>query len=281
MSDADILAKLPPLLDVMPAVFNDDPVIYLSCNYSYFVSFAMPMISSLADKGPGAQLHMHIMDAADEQLRQATAFFRGLPSLTIALSAERPDVENQGLHVARAYYHAVRFIRYYQHLVRYKRTLWLMDVDALIHRDPRELYCMLGDKDAAMRARAGRFEPWNQFNACVVAATPSAVSILYFRLIAAYIAHFHQKNGLRWGIDQFAMYGVFEYLRDGGRAPTLSLLNDRAIDYAYLEDGIIWCNSGKNKFAHMKRNPDGSLVIDDPDRAKYIQLFDKYWRPEA
>ena len=32
---------------------------------------------------------------------------------------------------ARSYYHAVRFIRYYQHLQRYGCPLWLMDVDAV------------------------------------------------------------------------------------------------------------------------------------------------------
>jgi hypothetical protein len=84
---------------------------------------------------------------------------------------------------------------------------------------------------------------------------------------------------LRWGIDQLAMYGVFEYLRDHDRAPRLAFLNDRALDYDYRDDGIVWCNSGKNKFSHLNRNPDGSLVVDDPDRAKYIQLFDRYTRP--
>jgi len=76
------------------------------------------------------------------------------------------------------------------------------------------------------------------------------------------------------------MYGVHEYLRDEGRAPSLAFLDTRAIDYDYLDDGIVWCNSGKNKFNHLKRNADGTLIVDDPDRAKYLLLFDKYYIPD-
>jgi tetratricopeptide (TPR) repeat protein len=280
MSDADLVKGLPPLIEVLPATFREEPVAYLSCNYSYYAAFAVPMIRSLADKSPGAQLHVHIMDATDEQLAKAADFARGLP-LTVGISAECPGVDQQGVLAARAYYHAIRFIRYYQHLQQYRRTLWLMDVDALFNRDPREMYKVLGSKDAALRIRAGRFEPWNQFNACIVAASPSAPSVLYHRLIAAYIADFHQRDGLRWGIDQLAQYGVHAYLHDEGRAPDLAFLDDKAIDYDYLEDGIVWCNSGKNKFNHLKRAPDGTLIVDDPDRANYLRLFDKYYVPEG
>lgn len=278
-TDADLVKGLPSVQDIITAEFSDRPVAYLSCNYMYFENFAAPMLRSLADIAPGEQAHVHIMDATEEQLAAATSFCKSLSSIAIALSVEQPGVDKKGIMVARSYYHAIRFIRYYQHLVHYKRTLWLMDVDALFNRDPNAMYEVLGEKDAAMRIRAGRLEPWNQFNACIVAGTPSAPSLAYFRLIAAYIAHFYQKQGLRWGIDQLAMYGVFEYMRDEGRAPDLAFLDDKAIDYDYLENGIIWCNSGRNKFLHLQRNPDGSIAVDDPDRAAYIKLFDKYYAP--
>ncbi len=278
-TEADLVKGLPPVQEIITAEFSDKPVAYLSCNYTYFENFAAPMLRSLADIAPGEQAHVHIMDATEEQLAAATAFCKSLKNIAVALSVEQPGVDKQGIMVARSYYHAIRFIRYYQHLVHYKRTLWLMDVDALFNRNPNVMYEILGQKDAAMRIRAGRLEPWNQFNACIVAGTPSAPSLAYFRLIAAYIAHFYQKKGLRWGIDQLAMYGVFEYMRDEGRAPELAFLGDKAIDYDYLEDGIVWCNSGRNKFLHLQRNPDGSIAVDDPDRAAYIKLFDKYYTP--
>lgn len=275
----DLLKGLPPVENVIYAEFSEEPVAYLSCNYIYFENFAAPMLRSLADVASNAQAHVHIMDATPQQLDLASSFCRSLDGLTIALSVEQPGADKNGMAAARSYYHAIRFIRYYQHLEQYRRTLWLMDVDALFNRDPKAMYDVLGGMDAAMRIRAGRLEPWNQFNACIVAATASSASLEYFRLIAAYIAHFYQRDGLRWGIDQLAMYGVFEYMRDEGYAPDLAFLDDKAIDYEYLDDGIVWCNSGRNKFLHMQRNPDGSMAIDDPDRAAYIKLFDKYYSP--
>ena len=277
-SDVDLLKNLPSVETILSPDFSEDPIAYLSCNFLYFENFAAPMIRSLADVNPSAQVHLHIMDAEPAQLNAATAFCQFLGP-KIALTVEQPGVEKQGKAAARSYYHAIRFIRFYQHLLHYKRTLWLMDVDALFNRSPQSMYDVLQDKDAALRIRAGRLEPWNQFNACIVAGSASASSLEYFRLIAAYIAHFFQKDGLRWGIDQLAMYGVFEYMRDNGRAPDLAFLDDKAIDYEYLEDGIVWCNSGRSKFLHTQRNPDGSLAIDDPDRAAYIKLFDKYYAP--
>jgi Tfp pilus assembly protein PilF len=280
-ADADLVKGLPPVIDALPVAYSSRDVAYLSCNFTYFAAFTVPMLRSIADVGPGSEVHIHLMDANETQLGEAVAFCRSLPGLTIGVTAERPNLEGKGTAVARAYYHAIRFVRYYGELKRQASNLWLMDVDALLNRDPRELYATLGDRDAAMRIRAGRFEPWNQFNACIVAASHTPASLTYFRLIAAYIADFYQRDGLRWGIDQQAMYGVFEYLRDEGRAPTLALLGARAIDYDHRDDGIVWCNSGKNKFQHLQRNPDGSLVVADPVRAKYLKKFDKYFLPAA
>lgn len=278
MDDSTLQHNLPPLLDFRTADFADVPVAYLSCDYSYFENFAMPMIRSLADKNRGAQLHLHIMDATDEELKKLGTFC-DQTGLNIAVSVEQPGIDKESNKAARAYYHAIRFIRFYQHLKHYNRTLWLMDVDALFNRDPQALYEMMGGNDAAFRIRAGRTEPWNQFNACIVGATPSPASLRYFRLIAAYIAHFHQQKKLRWGIDQLAMYGAFEFLRDENAAPALTLLGDRAIDYNYIDDGIVWCNSGRNKFLHLERKPGVPLAELDPERAKYLRLFEAYYVP--
>lgn len=275
MPDGDIVADLPPLLSVTAPIFADGPIAYLACDHAYFKRFAMPMVRSLADKAPGAQLHIHIMDATDDQLGDAATFCHALP-LTVAISAEQPGVNRSGSHTARAYYHAIRFIRYYQHLTLYDRPLWLMDVDALFNRDPHVLYDMIGANDVAFRVRPGRLEPWNQFNACIVGARPTAAAKTYVRMIAAYVAHYHRQKALVWGIDQIAMYGAFIHLRLEQRPPALAFLDDRAIDYMYLDDGIVWCNSGRNKFAHLQRQQDGSPMIDDPDRTRYMTLFDRY-----
>jgi hypothetical protein len=213
------------------------------------------------------------MDGSDEQLQQAAAFCATLPNLTVGISAERPGAHRDAA-AARCYYHAIRFIRFFGHLRHYNIPLWLMDVDALFNRPPTSLFEKLAGRDVAFRARPGRLEPWNQFNASVVGATPGEASKRYFRLIAAYIAHFFARGKLQWGIDQLAMYGAFMYLQQAGAAPSAAFLDDRAVDYDYHDDGIIWCNSGKNKFAHVQKTT--RAIPDDPDRIKYIRRFEKY-----
>src|SRR5581483_7209710 len=105
--------------------------------------------------------------ATDAQIQAAVQFKQEVPSLRVAISAEQPWIQNQGKAAARAYYHAIRFIRFYQHSRAYRGPLWLMDVDALFNRDPSSMYSRLEGADIAIRVRPGRLEPWNQFNACV------------------------------------------------------------------------------------------------------------------
>lgn len=274
-----LVEGLPPLIDATPLVPDPKGVLYLSCNYTYFRAFALPMVCSLKERAPHIPVHLHIMDADEAGTAFAVKFCRELGLERFAVSVERPGLQNAPSVVAKCYYHAVRFIRFYQHLTAYGCPLWLMDVDAVIHRDLAPLFERLKDADVAMRIRPGRLEPWNQFNACVVGASTSARSREYFRLIAAYIADFHRRDSLAWGIDQLAMYGVYADLADRGEAPHLSLLGEREVDYDYQDDGFIWCNSGIGKFKHLKRIADpNALPMADFGDNKFVPVFEKYWR---
>ncbi|MGE4062690.1 MAG: tetratricopeptide repeat protein [Rhodospirillaceae bacterium] len=277
MPDADIARGLPPRIEVTPPCPDANGVLYLSCNYTYFYAFAFPMIVSLRERSPATPVHVHIMDADQEQTDFALAVLQRLTPLKFALSVERPRLKPNSSQ-AKCYYHAVRFIRYYEHLKLYGCPLWLMDVDAVINRDLKDLFAEIGSCDAAMRIRPGRLEPWNQFNACMVAASQSTTSIEYFRLIAAYIAHFQQNNSLRWGIDQLAMYGVYADMEDRGTAPSLCLLGEREVDYDYREDGFVWCNSGAGKFKHLERisNPK-AMPFADFEENRFVAAFETLW----
>ncbi len=274
----EITDTLPEMFLLTPLVHDPAGVVYLSCNYFYFIAFAEPMLVSLRDKAPGTPVHIHIMDATKEEAETAAAFCERLKPLRFAISVERPGLTANDME-SRCYYHAVRFIRFYQHLLAYECPLWMMDVDALFNRDPAEMFAQLGGKDAAMRVRPGRFEPWNQFNACIVGASTRPASLEYFRLIAAYIGRFYRDKALRWGIDQLAMYGVYADMADRGQAPTLALLGEREIDYDYRDDGFVWCNSGLAKFRHLARiqNP-ASLPTADFDGNRFVEVFERTWK---
>jgi tetratricopeptide (TPR) repeat protein len=278
-TNADLTRMLPPVIDVATLAPDSKGILYLSCNFTYFRAFALPMVVSMRDASPQTPVHIHIMDADERETAYALAFLNKLAPLKFALSIERPGLTSAPLHEARSYYHAVRFIRFYEHLRQYNCPLWLMDVDAVINTSLDDLFAKLEAHDVAMRIRPGRKEPWNQFNACIVGAGTSARSLEYFRLVAAYLAYFFQRKGLRWGIDQLAMYGVFADMEDRGGAPSLALLGEREVDYTYRDDGFVWCNSGAGKFQHLKRisNPN-SLPLANFDGNRFVGVFESHWK---
>lgn len=276
-TDADIARGLPPVQILAPPQPSDGSL-YLSCNATYFHAFALPMIVSLHKRSPHTPAHIHIMDISDQDAAHALALLKALDPKKYSLSIERPGFAKVTM-AARGYYHAIRLIRFYDHLRTYGSPLWLMDVDAVINRDLSDLFATLVSHDVAMRIRPGRMEAWNQFNACVIGASTSATSLEYFRLMAAYIAYFYQRDKLRWGIDQLAMYGVYMDVRDRAEAPSLMLLGEREVDYDYRDDGFVWCNSGVVKFKHLQRiaNP-AANVPEDASRSKFTQVFEEYWK---
>lgn len=278
-ADTDLTRTLPPVIDVAALVPDPKGILYLSCNFTYFRAFALPMIVSLRENSPQTPVHVHIMDANEEETALAHAFLKQLAPVKFALSVERPGLTNAPVQEARSYYHAVRFIRFHQHLLHYGVPLWLMDVDAVINTNLDGLFAELGGSDVAMRIRPGRKEPWNQFNACIVGAGTTERSREYFRLIAAYLAYFFQRGSLRWGIDQLAMYGVFADMEDRKEAPRLALLGEREVDYTYRDDGFVWCNSGAGKFQHLKRiaNPN-SLPLANFDGNVFVGVFERHWK---
>ena len=276
-SDADLIRGLPPVLTPLPPRADPRGTLYLSCNAMYFHAFALPMIISLHERSPETSLHMHIMDIDAAGTEQAAAVLKKLGGDKFSLSVERPGLDGNTIP-GRCYYHAIRFIRLYDLLRELKSPLWLMDVDAVVNRDLGEMFDMMKGSDASMRIRPGRLEPWNQFNACVVGANPTPTSLAYFRSIAAYTAYFYHRDRLRWGIDQLAMYGVFEDMRDRGQAPALALLGEREVDYNYRDGGFIWCNSGAPKFKHLQRIAGGATSSIVDERNKFSQVFERYWK---
>ncbi len=270
-TDEDIFRGLPPVETVVDATFSDRPVALLASDGLYFERFCIPLLLSIAAVGAGAQVHIHLMDPTAGHIALAQRLASTLGLLVAVTTEAVPAAEKAEGKSAVNYFHAIRFIRFYEYLMRYRAPIWLMDVDALFNRDPRELFAKLGDADVAMRARPGRWEPWHQFSACAVGAAPSAASYAYFSKIAAHLAYFYERGEMTWGIDQLAMYVVFENMRESGRAPAVALLDNRVLDFDATESGVLWLDAGKAK--HRTATPLASI---DPPTARYRALFQRY-----
>ena len=208
---------------------------YLACDWRYFAEFGAALVASI--KGP---VHVHLMDGdvdyAEKVLNQLES--------NAGLSFEAPQAD-------AVYYHAVRFIRFWQFMRAHGPAI-LLDVDAIANRLPSEL----PDVPVGIRLRPARFEPWNQCNASVCVGQPCE----YWDRVAGYIHHFWQQKKLHWQIDQAALFCVWKALGNDIHA-----LGERDVDYAYDPESIIWCNSGENKW-----------FKEDPDRQAYRDKFAEY-----
>lgn len=164
---------------------------------------------------------------------------------------------------SKVWYHAVRFIRLYQILRVSDGPLWMMDVDALFNRSPKELFASIGDKDCAFRIRPGRLEPWNQFSAGIVGATKNALP--YFKAIAQYLTH--TKDRWFWGIDQFAMYAAYQHVQ-----PSISFLDDKVFNLNCDPDGVVWILGGGDKFKMLE----GHEFDPSTPQGRYAEKFRSY-----
>ena len=211
------------------------PLAWLACDGKYFELFGAVLLRSLK----GTPVHLHLMDADKTALDliDSTDTYCGV-------SIEKPEADKN-------YYHAVRFIRFAEDLARFDRQMWLLDVDAVANLPPQKL-----PHGLSARLRPGRLEAWNQINACVVGGDPN--SLPYFRKVGAFINK--NRDNLHWGIDQLALYCVWERER-----PELTCLGPKQVDYDYQGDGVIWCNSGGSKFRH--------IAGDKLDRPAYQEKF--------
>lgn len=275
-TDKDLAAGLPEVTDIVMADFEDRPIIFLSCDFNYFRKFAQLLLLSIDRVAQRPQVHMHIMDTPPAAFNELKNFAAKLTRTRIAMTTEDTGMILRGIDAARCYYHAIRFIRMDQASQRYNKPIWQMDVDGLMHNDLKPMFDLLDTADIALWGSPGRWEPWAQFNASLTGIKPTTVGKTYLRLVAAYISHFHKLDLLRWGIDQLAMFGVHEYLKDQNRGLVVAMIPSHAIDGEFLEHGLIWSNGGIGKFSAPKLAAAVTNTPPDTPRIRYLEELKLY-----
>lgn len=248
------IATLPSITVLKTASFNDEDVIFISCDGAYLRDFGLPLLRSIAHHRVDAAVHIHLMSTQGDDQRQALALIEKITSLRSHVTAEDvsaiKDMDRMG--GLRPYYHAGRFLRFFQFLSCANHRLWLMDADALANQDPIRAFAQLDGFDVGLRIRPARVEPWNQFSACLVAARPTAAAISYFKLAAAYLAHCMMNEGLRWGVDQLALYSAHLHMARTGQLPPTTYFGPLVADVEFQPDGIFWFTAGVKKFSYSK-----------------------------
>ena len=210
-------------------------ITYLFCDGLYFEKFGAKLAITIKEN-----LHIHLMDADPTFAKRIIEEH----NLNAGLSVEQPKANPE-------YYHSIRFIRWYEFMKETKGYSCLLDVDALANKPPDNLPHV----DVGMRLRPARLEAWNVCNASVCIGKANQ----YWKGVADYIYYFYKQDKLVWQIDQLALWAVWQKQKN-----KIHTLGELEVSYDYNDKGIIWCNSGKNKWQK-----------EDLSRQKYRNKFDK------
>ncbi len=200
-------AHFPPVRTSMESSASCERVVWVACDRRYFRLYGEKLLGSFAAQRGRAKLALHIMDAGDQEAAIAS---RLRPYAAHIYRVTMEETARTG-EAARAYYHAVRYIRFYEFLKDYAGTAWLWDIDTVVGSDIMPLFDAMAGSDVGFWILPGRRQPRSMIAAGYVGARVSPLVLDYFGRIAAYIAHFARHDRLAWGIDQVALYACLAW----------------------------------------------------------------------
>lgn len=234
---------LPPVQGEYPK----GPSYFVSCDLTYFHSYGLPLLRSIAALNRDTPVHFHFMNDSQAQLRLDVP-------MRITVSVENPVsfLQASGLRPAD-YFGAVRLVRFAEALSQSSGPLVMLDADCLANRDPMKILERSGD--VGLRVRPGRSEPWHQFSACMVMGRPGAHA--YFNRVADIIRG--DLDLAWWGMDQYALFSAWVGLR-----PDVTLFGPEDADVNETDQGTFLFTAGSSK---------KTLLTDE---TPYARLYRKY-----
>ena len=221
-------------------------LIFAAGDHLYLQTYGWPMIASLARHAePDTILALHVFDCTADETAALMSRIERIKGITIALSTEWTGLRdaagpNRPTPEAKAYYHAVRFLRLFEICEQHANlTAWMIDMDMLFNRSPRNLIPLTG-YDLALWLTPGRFEVNNQIMGGVVGVAPTPVGRDFLRQVAGYIATIKRERGLPWGIDQLALYVVLVDLINRGIAPRIAPVTPELCGVGFAPEATLW-----------------------------------------
>ncbi len=208
-------ADFPAVETIMSGAPSDQPI-FVAADHVYFQKYGPTLLNSVHENRAGVSVALHIMDVEDAQKEALRAVLAPYASILHSVTTEWTGLRDEAAR-ARGYYHAVRYIRFYEFLARHRTPTWLLDIDMVVRREAAKAFTILNGCDAALQLLAGRREARNQIMASSVGIAPTPGGLDYLGRAAAYIATFARAKKFPWGIDQVALYACLK------RTPTLKI----------------------------------------------------------
>lgn len=258
MDDGAMERDLAPVHTLILPAAPRGEALFVACDPKYFSAFTLPFLRGAEALAVPVDVHVHLMDGTPAEWTEAVGALLALKGIGITLTAETSGAAS--FTAARTYYHAARFIRFYQELARAPgnnrehdrgdgpRRLWMIDADARLLRDPRPLFARLDHADLALRTNPLTFEPALKMMACCVGVAATERGLAFARRTAAYIHRMRAANAWGWGVDQVALFSAYAYMEDTGAAPATQFLGADAVCLNSETTGVFQFPSGINKY---------------------------------
>ena len=248
MSDQEITGGLVPMRRLLEAPEAGTKV-FMASDQSYFKGFTLAFLHQLEAAQIPLAVHVHLMDGAETEWEEIRDRLGALKCVQATLTAEASGATTQGRTYARNYFHAVRYVRFFEELRRAGAPLWMLDCDVQLLRDPRQLFASLGSYDLALRANPCSFEPMLKITASCVGVAPTGKGLEFARRVAASIIHWKDRGTWNWGVDQISLFSAYAHMSAQGREPNTLFLDHLAMNDKVGDTGAIRFMSGLDKFA--------------------------------
>ena len=247
MTDANIVSGLAPVQRLLDGRAADEKL-FMASDHSYFATFTLPFLRQLEAMQIPVAVHVHLLDGGNSEWTEARGLLGALKHVAATLTAEASGASAQGRVYARNYYHAVRYVRFYEELTRGRTRMWMLDCDVQLLRDPRPFLASLGPHDLALRTNPCSFEPMLKITASCVGIVPTSKGLEFARRVAASIIHWKNRGSWSWGVDQIALFSAYAHMSAQGREPATLYLDNLAMNDKVGDTGTIRFMSGMDKF---------------------------------
>jgi len=201
--------RLPPVLVSRDLPPDARRIVFTAADHVYFERYGWDFVGSFVKhNGPDVALALHVFDMTVEERAAMTRRLQGFADLRWSLSTELTGLRGGEGDRAKEYYHAVRYVRFWQLLIGRDAAAWIIDTDTIFGGSVAGLFERLSGSDLALYLAPGRFEVRNKIMALSTGASSTQAAGDYLRNVAGYVGHYQKEGRLFWGIDQIALFAV-------------------------------------------------------------------------
>nr|WP_274390015.1 hypothetical protein [Azospirillum doebereinerae] len=189
-----------------------EPAIMVSGDDVYIRRFGPDLLQSIARHSPGASVVLHLVAPTAGTLGLVEEWRRRYP-LALAVSRERPDLSGWPPVRRSTYFACVRFIRAFQWHQRLGRPLIVLDLDAVVRSDLRQLASGMTDRDLGLMLDKRRRGPFREILVGFDYYNNTPLAGRFLATVAAYIGHFLLDAEPRWMLDQSAHLATVDWFQ--------------------------------------------------------------------